>query len=199
MIAVRELDLDGSAPRSATGSTTTRVYTHGFGVVAAYGNQRTVDGKPVFLEGDIPPTGELGDLRAADLLRRAVAGLLDRRRARRARRRVELDYPDDAARPGSRTTTYTGDGGVKLGNVRHASWSTRSSSRTSSILLSDAVNDDSQILYDRDPRDRVREGRAVPDPRRRPVPGGRRRHRSCGSSTATRRSTNYPYSRGRPR
>ena len=36
----------------------TVVYTHGYGVVAAFGNQRSVDGLPVFLESGIPSTGD---------------------------------------------------------------------------------------------------------------------------------------------
>ena len=43
------------------------------------------------------------------------------------------------------------------------------------FLLSSVFNDNSKVLYVRDPRERVREGRAVPDPRRRPVPGRRQR------------------------
>ena len=59
VIAVRELNLAGisGAQRNWLNDHTT--YTHGFGVVAAYGNQRTSDGRPVFFEGDIPPTGAL--------------------------------------------------------------------------------------------------------------------------------------------
>ena len=36
------------------------VYTHGFGVVAAYGNRSGQDGQPVFYEQNIPPVGPLG-------------------------------------------------------------------------------------------------------------------------------------------
>ena len=36
------------------------VYTHGYGLVAAYGNRRSVDGQPVFLQSGIPSTGALG-------------------------------------------------------------------------------------------------------------------------------------------
>lgn len=39
----------------------TLVYTHGYGLVAAYGNQRSVDGQPVFIEAGIPSEGKLGD------------------------------------------------------------------------------------------------------------------------------------------
>lgn len=39
----------------------TLVYTHGYGLVAAYGNQRSADGQPVFLEAGIPTDGRLGE------------------------------------------------------------------------------------------------------------------------------------------
>ena len=58
-MAVRELNLSGIAADQRNWLNDHTIYTHGFGVVAAYGNQRTVDGKPVFFEGDIPPSGAL--------------------------------------------------------------------------------------------------------------------------------------------
>ena len=104
------------------------IYTHGFGVVAAYGNQRTDDGKPVFFEGDIPPTGALtitqpriyfGEQSPDFSIVGAPPGAAPR----------ELDYPDSSA-SGQQNTTYTGDGGVKHRVVRPAGWPTRSSTRT---------------------------------------------------------------------
>ena len=71
-------------PASATGSTTTRSTPTASASSRRTATSATTDGKPVFFERDIPPTGALGHVRAADLLRRAVAGLLDRRRAPRA-------------------------------------------------------------------------------------------------------------------
>ncbi|MBX3092126.1 MAG: UPF0182 family protein, partial [Cryobacterium sp.] len=59
VIAVRELNQDGIG-NSSNWVNDHIVYTHGYGVVAAYGNQRTVDGQPVFLESGIPSTGDLG-------------------------------------------------------------------------------------------------------------------------------------------
>ena len=50
-----------TARRSQGWYNDTVVYTHGYGVVAAYGNQRASDGQPVFLESGIPGTGVLGD------------------------------------------------------------------------------------------------------------------------------------------
>ena len=108
------------------------VYTHGFGVVAAYGNQRDADGQPVFFEQNIPPTGALGDVRAADLLRRALARLLHRRR-RRGRPPRELDYPDSSASRAGRTPRTPATAACAIGSLRRQGWPTRSStaSRTS--------------------------------------------------------------------
>jgi uncharacterized membrane protein (UPF0182 family) len=60
VIAVRELNQSGLGD-SQNWYNNTIVYTHGYGVVAAYGNQRAADGEPVFLESGIPSSGELGD------------------------------------------------------------------------------------------------------------------------------------------
>ncbi len=60
VVAVRELNQDGLGA-GTTWYNHTVVYTHGYGLVAAYGNQRSTDGQPVFLECGIPSTGALGD------------------------------------------------------------------------------------------------------------------------------------------
>ena len=60
VIAVREVDLRDVPANDRNWVNDHLVYTHGFGVVAAYGNQRASDGKPVFFEQSIPPTGEIG-------------------------------------------------------------------------------------------------------------------------------------------
>ena len=57
MIAARELDLAGNDNRNWVNDHT--VYTHGYGVVAAYGNKVTADGQPEFFESGIPTQGKL--------------------------------------------------------------------------------------------------------------------------------------------
>ncbi len=52
VLAVREINLDGLNSQSWYNNTI--VYTHGYGLVAAYGNQRTEDGQPRFIESGIP-------------------------------------------------------------------------------------------------------------------------------------------------
>ena len=69
VVAARELDQDGLPEDGKNWSNLHTVYTHGYGVIAAFGNQRDVDNQPqigsddpVWAETDIPPRGELTDL-----------------------------------------------------------------------------------------------------------------------------------------
>lgn len=154
VIAVRDLDLDGLG-QGATQYNRTFVYTHGYGVVAAYGNQRASDGKPVFLESGIPTSGALGDYQPRVYFGESspaysIVG------APAGTKKVELDYPSgaDDSNAGNATTTYAADGGPSIGNVfNRLVYAAKFQSEQ--ILLSNAVNADSQILYDRDPVQRV--------------------------------------------
>ena len=74
VIAVRELDLDGLPDGQRNWINDHTVYTHGYGVVAAYGNRADADGRPVFYRAEHPAGRRARQVRAADLLRRAVAG-----------------------------------------------------------------------------------------------------------------------------
>lgn len=153
VIAVRELDQAGLGD-SQTWYNNTLVYTHGYGVVAAYGNQRTADGQPVFLESGIPSTGSLGDFEPRVYFgesspQYSIVGAPEGNKA------IELDYPsesdDDDA---NQTTIFKGDGGPTLDNAfKQLVYAIKFQSQE--IFLSAGVTADSQILYDRDPIDRV--------------------------------------------
>nr|WP_186317759.1 UPF0182 family protein [Curtobacterium sp. 9128] len=155
VIAVRDIDLDGLSSAANTQYNRTFVYTHGFGVAAAYGNQRASDGKPVFLESGIPSTGALGDYQQRVYFGEtsppySIVG------APKGSKNVELDYPSgsDDANGGNATTTYQGNGGPSIGNFfNRLVYAAKFQSEQ--ILLSNAVNKDSQILYDRSPLVRV--------------------------------------------
>ena len=65
VIAARELDQAGLPEGQRNWANEHTVYTHGYGIIAAYGNQRDRDdqprhrheGQPVWAEQDLPPTG----------------------------------------------------------------------------------------------------------------------------------------------
>ncbi|TCU50897.1 UPF0182 family protein [Curtobacterium sp. PhB146] len=155
VIAVRDIDLDGLSSAANTQYNRAFVYTHGYGVTAAFGNQRASDGKPVFLESGIPSNGALGDFQQRVYFGEtspaySIVG------APKDSKDVELDYPSgsDDDNGGNATTTYSGDGGPSVGNFfNRLVYAAKFQSEQ--VLLSDAVNKDSQILYDRDPITRV--------------------------------------------
>ncbi len=167
----------------------TLVYTHGYGLVAAFGNQRSPGGEPVFLENGIPTSGKLGAFEpriyfGMDSPEYSIVGG-ERSKA------IELDFPADAesnaeasaeeaadaepAEPGAEDpateqsveaeeagedggrqnmTTFSGDGGPVLDNI-FTKLIYALKFQDMEVLLSGAVVDGSQILYDRNPVDRV--------------------------------------------
>ena len=154
VVAVRELNQSGLG-ESQSWYNSTIVYTHGFGFVAAYGNKRDSDGKPLFLQSGIPPVGALGEFEprvyfGANSPLYSIVG------APEGAEPLEFDYP--AGEDGQRETytTFQGDGGPRLGDLlTRVAYSLKFQSEQ--ILLSDAINSESQILYNRDPGARVQE------------------------------------------
>ncbi|MCI9889708.1 UPF0182 family protein [Micrococcales bacterium 31B] len=153
VIGVRELNLGGLDAAQQTWVNQHMGYTHGYGVVAAYGNQPTVDGSPLFYQQGIPTEGPLGTYEPRIYFGQnspdysivgAPAGVAP----------FEIDYPDDTVANGLRLGTYQGDGGPDVGNwVNRLLYAVKF--RTEKILLSDNINSESQILYDRDPLQRA--------------------------------------------
>jgi len=144
-------------------------YTHGYGVVAAYGNKVNSNGDPDFSLSGIPSTGQL--LNGKDYEPRiyfgqnspqfSVVGGPEGWDAR------ELDRPaaDGSSSKNSKDSeetgtdlrnTFAGNGGPNVGNFfNKLVYAVKFGSMN--LLLSDAVNKDSQILYDRDPQQRVKD------------------------------------------
>ena len=157
VLAVRELNQSGLGS-SQSWYNNVIVYTHGYGLVAAYGNRRSVDGQPVFLQAGIPSTGSLGKYEPRIYFGEkspeySIVG------APSGASKRELDYPASSTSSASdqqTMTTFTGNGGPKLDNIfKRLSYALKFQSEQ--ILLSDAVTDSSQIFYDRNPRKRVAE------------------------------------------
>ncbi|HEX7740369.1 MAG TPA: UPF0182 family protein, partial [Marmoricola sp.] len=159
VIAARELKISGlpQAERKWTNDHT--VYTHGYGLIAAYGNQRdrddkakANDGEPIWAERDIPPTGVLGSYEpriyyGENSPSYSIVG------HPKGQPDVELDAPGSDGSGDSTTTMYTGPG-VPLGSLFHKLLYAAKFG-DSNILLSSRVNADSKLLYDRSPEERV--------------------------------------------
>lgn len=151
VIAARELDLAGNDNRNWVNDHT--VYTHGYGVVAAYGNKVTADGQPQFMEYGIPTQGKLTKLKkyepriyfSPNAPKYSIVG------SPKGTASWEFDYPTGS---NGALTTFKGNGGPRVGNffsrLLHAI-----RFESDQILFSDRVTSDSQILYDRDPKTRV--------------------------------------------
>ncbi|GAA4284061.1 UPF0182 family protein [Brevibacterium daeguense] len=152
VIALRELNPGSQADSSWINQAV--VYTHGFGVVAAYGNRQGADGQPAFLEANIPPTGELGEYEPRIYFgeqspRYSIVGAPEGSTPR------EIDYPADGEDGSAQVyNTFAGDGGPSVGSFFNRLLFAIKF-QDEQIVLSDALNEQSQILYDRNPRDRV--------------------------------------------
>ncbi len=154
VLAARELNLSGlnSDQRNWTNDHT--VYTHGYGVVAAYGDRRGSAGEPEWVQQNLPSVGQLGEFEQRVYYGESeptysIVG------APEGANPVELNIPAIGESGGAdQTSTYDGDGGVPIGStfnqLLYAAkfWD-------SSILLSGRVNSESSIIYDRSPRDMV--------------------------------------------
>ena len=150
VVAVRELNIEGNPSRNWINDHL--VYTHGFGFVAAYGNTVDADGKPNFAVGDLPPTTGLGEFQPRVYFGENVptysiiGGKSDSP--------VEFDYPDDSSANGQKNYTYTGTGGVPVGSaLNKLLFAVKYSEQR--ILLSNLINSESKILFNRSPRERV--------------------------------------------
>jgi uncharacterized membrane protein (UPF0182 family) len=155
VVAARELSLSGLRDDQRNWTNDHTVYTHGYGVVAAYGDERGPVGEPVWAQEGLPSQGELGDFEQRVYYGESepdysIVG------APKGTTPVELNIPatSDTGTDSDQNSTYDGDGGVPIGStfnqLLYAAkfWD-------SSILLSGRVNSESKVIYDRDPRTMV--------------------------------------------
>ncbi|MDP3968048.1 MAG: UPF0182 family protein [Nocardioides sp.] len=166
VVAVRELNQAGLPGNQQNWANLHTVYTHGYGMVAAYGNQRDAQnqpagntgGEPIFAEEDIPPRGDLSDLGDGYVPQiyfgensptYSIVGKEE------GGDDIELDIPEGDANGGqARTNTYDGETGVGVGGLASKIlYAIRFGEPN--IVLSGRVNENSRILYDRHPSDRV--------------------------------------------
>jgi uncharacterized membrane protein (UPF0182 family) len=156
VLAMREINLDGLNSQSWYNNTI--VYTHGYGLVAAYGNQRTEDGQPRFIESGIPVSAALGEYEpriyfGENSPEYSIVG------GPEGSTPLELDFPSGGEDENNAIYTFSGDGGPELDNLfKQLLYALKFQSEQ--IILSDAITSESQILYDRHPATRV--GKVAP-------------------------------------
>ncbi|MGO1173660.1 MAG: UPF0182 family membrane protein [Actinomycetaceae bacterium] len=153
VISLREVNHEGLSAEQRTWVNEHTVYTHGFGVVAAQGNSLDSDGRPLFFQQGIPSEGALGDYEprvyfGQDTDFYSIVG------APEGTNPWELDYPSDSAPNGQVNSTFSGDGGPSIGNfLERAMFAMRFGDVQ--LMFSDRVTSESQILFHRDPHERV--------------------------------------------
>ncbi len=155
VIAARELNLEGLRPDQRNWTNDHTVYTHGYGVVAAYGDKRGPVGEPVWAASGLPTAGALGDFRQQVYYGESepnysIVG------APKGATPVELNIPATGTGAGGsdETSTYDGLGGVPIGST-FSQMLYAAKFWDSSILLSGRVNSESRVIYDRNPRQMV--------------------------------------------
>jgi uncharacterized membrane protein (UPF0182 family) len=166
VVGVRELNTAELTGNQTNWINRHTVYTHGNGFVAAPANEVDEAGNPVFVSGFL---GDEGRGEKADEFAKAVPIKEPRIYYGELNRDYSLvgkptggddgEFDRPAAEGGSDkgeqiNTTYNGKGGVKVGSAfRKLLYATYF--REGNFLLSDALNENSKVLYIRDPRDRV--------------------------------------------
>lgn len=160
VLGVRELDQTGITPSQQNWTNLHTVYTHGNGVIAAFGNQRPADNSSQSLqiqwaEGQAPGQNSLqtatgafqnqiyfgeGNMPAYSIVGKTPGG-----------NDVELDLTANGSRA---STTYAGGGGVPVGSFfNKLMYAVKFGD--SNFLLSGRVGPDSRVLYYRNPVQRV--------------------------------------------
>lgn len=168
VVGLREIDYTDLTEAQSGWQNRHTVFTHGYGLVAAPANRSVCSGQPFFVSGFLgdsdnnqqggeacrssseqisveQPRIYYGERMGAADNDYAIVGKGD------GGRDVEFDRPVGSS---EQYYTYTGTGGVGLGSpVRKALYALKF--RQANFVLSDAVNDNSRLMYVRDPRERV--------------------------------------------
>jgi uncharacterized membrane protein (UPF0182 family) len=151
VLAVRELNLSGLPSSRQTWANRHLIYTHGYGVVAAQ-SDTAVGGKPDFINGTKASDGTL-HVTVPDIYYGQMSPSYSIVGAPADSKGREFDSPSLTG-TSQTTTTHTGGGGISLGSPwRRLVYALKF--RSSSVLFSNDVNANSQLLTVRNPRARV--------------------------------------------
>src|SRR5215467_7580400 len=144
-ISAREVDQSRLPAQAHTWVNQKLVYTHGYGVAASPVSAVVGEGLPDYVTGNIPPQGPLQVSRPA-----IYFGELTTDYALAPSAQREFDYPKGSD---NAFTTYRGTHGVPLSGVNRLLWSLRTDDFN--LLVSDQVQDRTQILFRRDVQSRI--------------------------------------------
>ncbi|MFI7077938.1 UPF0182 family protein [Micromonospora sp. NPDC049903] len=166
VVGVREINYGELTAQQSNWINRHTVYTHGYGVVAAPANRVVCGGQPFFVSGFLGERSQESCSSPTDLIPASQP------RIYYGERMQDGDYaivgkPNEDANPAefdrpagesgeARESyyTYTGEGGVDVGSFsRRLLYAIKE--QEPNFLLSEAVNDNSKLLYVRNPRDRV--------------------------------------------
>ena len=163
VVAVRELNSAGLSENQDTWINRHTVYTHGNGFVAAPANEVVLlegqeGGAPNFTTRDLPTTGTIdvdqSRIYYGELIQQNGQDVYSVVGAPEGSEPREFDRPEDGSDEGQINNIYDGEGGVEIGSFfRQLTFAIFYRERN--FLLSGAVNDQSKVLYVRDPRERV--------------------------------------------
>jgi len=144
-ISAREVDQSKLPQQAQTWVNQKLVYTHGYGAAASPVSAVVGEGLPDYVVGNIPPQGPL-QVSQPDI----YFGQLTTDYALAPSAQQEFDYPkgSDNAFSG-----YQGNHGVSLAGLNRLLWSARTDDFN--LLVSDQVQNRSQILYRRDVQSRI--------------------------------------------
>jgi len=162
VVGIREINYDELKDQQSDWINRHTVFTHGYGLVSAPANQVVCGGLPFFVSGFLGEQAKEACSAPSEHISAqqpriyygeqmddndyAIVGQSD------PGRKVEFDRP--IGEGGEQYYTYEGAGGVEIGSFgRRLLYAMKE--QESNFLLSDAVNDDSKLLYVRNPRDRV--------------------------------------------
>ncbi len=150
VVSARELDAAGLGTNQRNWVNLYLNYTHGKGFVAAPANSVDENGRPNFIERDLPQKGPIPISQdriyfGEDSPKYSIVGT----------KQAEIDGPSATGDANDQVTNrYDGPGGVSVGSTfNRLLFSLKFGEKN--VLLSGAITKDSRILYVRSPRERV--------------------------------------------
>jgi uncharacterized protein len=160
VVGLRELSYDALTGTQNNWINRHTIYTHGYGLVAAPANEVCPAGQPKFVSGFFAGQSTGGCASQTDLIPvkepRVYYGEQMREYAivGKAPGGGDAEYDRPVTETRDEHFSYGGNGGVSIGTTwRRLLYSIKYAE--ANFLLADAVNDNSKILYERDPRTRV--------------------------------------------